>query len=270
MIPVFCDVREDNYTIDASKIEELITDKTVAIMATHVYGEICDVNEIQRIADEHNLKVFYDAAHAFGETIDGVGVAEYGDFSMFSSHATKVFHTIEGGIASVRNPEIYSTLESLINFGFDGPESVQYVSTNARLNEFEAAMGICNLRHIDDEIAKRAKVEERYREHLEGVQGIRFIAPADNICYNHSYMPVFFDGYMSRNQIQLKLERENVFARKYFYPLTSEMICYNGAYLESVERTPVAKWAAEHVLTLPLYADLSLEDVDEICEIIMR
>lgn len=270
LVPVFCDVREEGYTIDPAKIEELITDRTVAIMGTHVYGELCDVKEIQRIADEHGLKVFYDAAHAFGETIDGVGVAEYGDFSMFSCHATKVFHTIEGGIASVKDPEVFSRLESLTNFGFDGPESVQFISTNARLNEFEAAMGLCNLRHIDGEIEKRARVEARYREHLEGVPGIRFMEPAKNIQYNHSYMPVFFDGYMSRNQIQLKLERENIFARKYFYPLTSELICYKGEYLASVENTPVAKWAAEHVLTLPMYADLSLEDVDLICEIILK
>ncbi len=271
LVPVFCDVSEDNYTIDPEKIEDLINDKTVAIMGTHVYGELCDVKKIKEIADAHGLKVFYDAAHAFGETLDGVGVGNYGDFAMFSCHATKVFHTIEGGIATVNDESVFPALESMINFGFDGPERVQYVSTNARMNEFESAMGICNLRHIDEEIAKRAAVEERYRANLEGIHGIRFIKPQEGIKYNHSYMPVFFDDYKeSRNQIQLKLANEDIFARKYFYPLTSEMDCYHGQYTASVVQTPVAKWAAEHVLTLPMYADLSLEDVDRICGIILK
>ena len=269
--PVFCDVNERNYTIDPELIEELITDKTVAIMGTHVYGELCDVKSIHEIAVKHGLKVFYDAAHAFGESLNGVGVGCYGDFSMFSCHATKVFHTIEGGIAAFIDEELSSSIESLTNFGFDGPERVQFVSTNARMNEFEAAMGSCNLKHIDEEIEKRAAVEKRYRDNLEGISGIRFINPQEGIRYNHSYMPVFFDGYKeNRNQVQLKLVNENIFARKYFYPLTSEMECYEGKYSKTVERTPIAKWCAEHVLTLPMYADLTFEDVDRICEIILR
>lgn len=271
LTPVFCDVNDRDYTIDADQIEKYITDKTCAIVATHVYGGACDVKAIEAIAKKHNLKVIYDAAHAFGVTVDGKGIASYGDASMFSCHATKVFHTIEGGITAFKDKEILDKTNKLINFGFVSHEEVAYVSTNARMNEYEAAMGICNLRHIDAEIAKRKVAYDRYVERLSGVPGIKLIAPQAGVKHNYSYFPVFFDGYKyDRDQVQALLEQENIFARKYFYPLTSELACYKEQYGASVANTPVAKKAAECVLTLPMYADLTVEDVDRICDVILK
>jgi len=271
LIPVFCDVNDRDYTIDADQIEKYITDKTCAIVATHVYGCVCDVEAIDKIAKKHGLKVIYDAAHAFGVTVNGKGVANFGDAAMFSCHATKVFHTIEGGITAFNDAEVYAKVDQLTNFGFISHEEVAYVSTNARMNEFEAAMGLCNLRHIDEEIAKRGVAATRYRERLSGVKGIKLIAPQVGVTQNYSYMPVFFDGYKyDRNEIQAMLAKDNIFARKYFYPLTSELKCYAEQYGASVEHTPVAKRAAETVLTLPMFADLTVEDVDRICDIILK
>lgn len=271
LTPVFCDVNERDFTIDADQIEKYITDKTCAIVATHVYGFVCDVEKIEAIAKKHNLKVIYDAAHAFGVTIDGKGVANFGDASMFSCHATKVFHTIEGGITAFKDKEVLDRTNTLINFGFVSHEEVDYVSTNARMNEYEAAMGICNLRHIDNEIAKREKAYLRYVERLSGVEGIKLISMQQGVRHNYSYFPVFFDGYKyDRNEVQERLAKENIFARKYFYPLTNELACYKDAYGSATNNTPVAKKAAECVLTLPMYADLTVSDVDRICDVILK
>lgn len=271
LTPVFCDVNDKDFTIDAAQIEKYITDKTCAIVATHVYGGACDVEAIDAIAKKHNLKVIYDAAHAFGVTVNGKGIAAYGDASMFSCHATKVFHTIEGGITAFKDKDILNKTNKLINFGFIGPEEVAYISTNARMNEYEAAMGICNLRHINEEIAKRKAAYDRYVERLGNVPGIKLIAPQPGVKHNYSYFPVFFDGYKyDRDQVQELLAQDNIFARKYFFPLTSELACYKEQYGASVANTPVAKKASDCVLTLPMYADLTVEDVDRICDIILK
>jgi dTDP-4-amino-4,6-dideoxygalactose transaminase len=265
--PVFCDINPDDYTIATDKLEILITDKTSAIIPVHVYGNICNVNEIERIAKKYNLKVIYDAAHAFGVTVDGVGVANFGDGSMFSFHATKVFNTIEGGAVTFRNEKLSKRLNDLKNFGITGPESVEYVGGNAKMNEFQAAMGICNLRHVDGEIEKRKTVVERYVERLSNANGIRLSEPQLGVKSNYAYFPVVFDGYqMSRDEVFEKLKAEGIHARKYFYPLTNSLECYKDRFY--VEKTPVAKYIADRVLTLPLYADLALEDVDRICDII--
>jgi len=268
LVPVFCDVNDRDYTIDVEQIEKYITDKTVAIVATHVYGLLCDVDAIDRIAKKYHLKVIYDAAHAFGVKRNGVDAISFGDASMISCHATKVFHTIEGGIVAFKDKDIYDRIESLVNFGFKGPEEVQYISTNARMNEFEAAMGICNLRHIDDEIARRKIAADRYVEHLSGVTGIHLIAPQDGVTSNYAYFPVFFDGYKyNRNEVQEKLKKENILARKYFYPIVPDMKCYKETY--SAKDYPVSRHAAETVLALPMFSDLSVEDVDTICKIVL-
>lgn len=271
LTPVFSDVNERDFTLDADQIEKYISDKTCAIMATHVYGLVCDVEKIQKIADKYHLRVLYDAAHAFGVKKDGIGIGNFGDMALFSCHATKVFHTIEGGITVVKDEKVFEKMDMLTNFGFSGHENVKYVSTNARMNELEAAMGVCNLRHIDEEIAKRRTAADRYKERLCSVKGIKLIPPQPGVTRNYSYFPVFFDGYKeNRNEIQEKLSKENIFARKYFYPLTTELDCYVRQYGVTVKRTPVAQYAAEHVLTLPMYADLTLEDVDRICDIILK
>ena len=269
LIPVFCDVNDIDYTIDVSQIEKYINEKTVAIVATHVYGVLCDVEGIQKIADKHGLKVIYDAAHAFGVTKDGVDAANFGDIAMFSCHATKVFHTIEGGITVFKDSQVHERLESLINFGFNGPEHVQYISTNARMNEYEAAMGVCNLRHFEEEVAKRKIAADRYDERLSGIKGIHMIAPQKGVTRNYAYYSVFFDGYKyNRNEIQENLSKQNIFARKYFYPIIPELECYQSMF-QGIEM-PVAKLASETVLALPMYADLTVEDVDRICDIILK
>jgi len=266
--PVFCDVNHDDYTIDVDKLENLITDKTSAIIPVHVYGNICNVEEIEIIAKKHNLKVIYDAAHAFGVTVDGVSVANFGDASMFSFHATKVFNTIEGGAVTYKDEKLAKVLYDIKNFGITGPESVEYVGGNAKMNEFQAAMGICNLRHIDEEIKKRRAVVERYFKRLTGIEGIKLSKPQENVNSNYAYFPVVFDGYrLTRDEVFEVLKEKNINARKYFYPLTNSYECYKGRF--DIDKTPVAKYIADRVLTLPLYADLVVEDVDRICNIIL-
>lgn len=270
LTPVFADVRTDDYTIDPESVERLVTPRTCAIVPVHVYGNLCDVDAIQRIADEHGLRVVYDAAHAFGVERGGVSAAAFGDASMFSFHATKVFNTIEGGAVCFRDASLYPVLNQWKNFGITGPEDVEYVGGNAKMNEFCAAMGVCNLRHVDEEIARRARVEARYRERLGGVDGIRLISPQPGVRANHAYMPVVFgDAFgATRDEVFDALDRAGVGARKYFYPLVSDYACYRSVY--SSERTPVARDVASRVLTLPMYADLALEDVDRISDVVLK
>ena len=271
LTPVFCDVNDIDYTIDAEKIEYLITDRTVAILPVHVYGNICDVDKIRQIADKYNLKVIYDAAHAFGVSRNGVNVANFGDASMFSFHATKVFNTIEGGAVTFADDTLVQVLNDQKNFGICGQEEIVYVGGNAKMNEFQAAMGICNLRHVDEEIAKRKKVVECYCSRLDNVKGIRICAEQENVKSNYAYFPVVFDRYKyTRNEVFEMLKSENVIARKYFYPLTNDVACYAGYPTSGAEKTPVAKFLADRVLTLPLYADLSKEEVNFICDIILK
>lgn len=267
--PVFADVREDDYTLDPEKIEGLIDDETCAIVPVHVYGNLCDVDAIWDIAKRHHLKVIYDAAHAFGVRRDGVSAAAFGDASMFSFHATKVFNTIEGGAVCFRDANLKKLLDQWKNFGIMGPEDVEYVGGNAKMNEFCAAMGICNLRHVDDEIAKRRVVAERYWERLEGTAGLKLCRPSAGITPNYAYMPVVFEGECgtTRDEVFLALRERSIFSRKYFYPLVSDYACYRGRFDSS--RTPVAQHVAQRVLTLPMAADLPLEDVDRICDVIV-
>lgn len=271
LVPVFVDVESEHYTINPDMIEEAITEKTVAIVTTHVYGFPSNVEQIEQIANKHDLAVIYDAAHAFGVKYKGKGIGNYGDISMFSTHATKVFHTIEGGIVSYKtyDNDRFRPMRKMVNFGFTSQETIEYVGTNARMNEFEAVMGICNLRHIDDEIEKRRIVTERYWEHLEGVSGIRCLKPDRNTLWNYAYFPVMFDGFrLNRNQVQEKLGNHNIYARKYFFPIVNEAECYMQQYGNA--KVPIAKQAADMVLTLPMYADLAIEDVDRICNVILK
>lgn len=269
--PVFCDIDPETYTMDVTQIERLITDRTCAILPVHVYGNVCNIEEIERIAHKYGLKVLYDAAHTFGETYKGQGIGNFGDASCFSFHATKVFNTIEGGAVCYRDPDMGRRLYELKNFGIHGPEEVDAVGANAKMNEFCAAMGLCNLRHVDEEIAKRRAVVERYREHLEGVDGLRLNAQQPEVRSNYAYFPVVFDENLfgaSRNEVMDALAQNGIGARKYFYPLTNTFECFHGKY--DVDATPVALHVAKRVLTLPLYADLSMEDVDRICKIVLE
>ena len=270
LVPVFCDIKEDDYTIDTSKIEELITDKTVAIVPVHVYGNLCDVDEIKKIADKYGLKIIYDAAHAFAVKYKGVSSACFGDASMFSFHATKVFNTIEGGAVCYKNSEWVQYLNDQKNFGIHGPEDVAYIGGNAKMSEFQAAMGLCNMRHLEEEIKKRKKIVEHYRERLSGVEGIKLAKIQEDVDSNYAYFPVVFDEYKyTRNEIYNMLAEQGIGARKYFYPLTNSFECYRNYLTAGTERTPIAQHIALRVLTLPLYADLAIDDVDLICDIIL-
>lgn len=270
LTPVFCDIDPVTFCMDATKIEPLITEKTSAILPVHVYGNVCDVETIESIAKKHNLKILYDAAHTFGERYKGKGIANSGDVSCFSFHATKVFHTIEGGCACFRNEEFGERLAKMKNFGLAGQESVEEVGANAKLDEFHAAMGLCNLRHVDQEITKRKRVVERYRERLEGVSGLQLNPIQKDVESNYAYFPVVFHPKKfgtDRDEMQKILAKNNIYPRKYFYPLTSEFACYKGKF--DSDKTPVAREISQKVLTLPLYADLDLTDVDRICDIIL-
>ena len=271
LVPVFCDVNPDDYTMDVTKIEGLITEKTCAIVPVHVYGNLCDVEEIQRIAHKHNLKVIYDAAHAFGVRYKGQGAGSFGDASMFSFHATKVYHTIEGGCVCFGDDNLVEKLGDIRNFGLHGQEECLYVGANAKMNEFQAAMGLCNLRHIDGEIAKRKAVVERYRARLSGIPGIKLSVIQEDVQSNYAYFPVVFDGYKyTRDEVFARLKEQDIIARKYFYPLTNGFACYRELPTAGADKTPVANYFANRVLTMPLFADLALEDVDRICDIILR
>ena len=269
--PVFCDIDPIDFTIDTHKLENLITDSTCAILPVHVYGNICNIEEIERIAKKYGLKVIYDAAHTFGETYKGKSVGMFGDASIFSFHATKVFNTIEGGAACFRDEQLGRHLYELKNFGIHGPEEVSAVGANAKMNEFCAAMGICNLRHIDEEIEKRRVVFERYVERLGNIEGLQLNAVQLEVKPNYAYFPVIFDEKVfgkSREEVFEALAKENIGARKYFYPLTSTFSAFHNKY--DVTKTPVALHISKRVLTLPLYADLQPEDVDRICNIILQ
>lgn len=266
--PVFCDINPTDYTIDVNKIEALITEKTSAIVPVHVYGNICDVAAIAEIADKYDLKVIYDAAHAFGVTTNANGIGQYGDASMFSFHATKVFNTIEGGAISCSDKTLRDKLEILKNFGLSADDA-PYVGTNGKMNEFQAAMGLCNLRHVDAEIAKRKRVAERYNEQLENVPGIRISKGQPGVKSNYSYYPVLFDHYhKNRDEVFEELKLNGINARKYFYPLISDFSAYSNKHKSEV--TPVARYIADRVLTLPMYASLGADEVDRICEIIKQ
>lgn len=269
LVPVFADIKPDDYTLDPASVERLIDSSTCAILPVHVYGNMCDVAAIQEIADKYNLKVIYDAAHAFGVRLGGTSSGMFGDAAMYSFHATKVFNTIEGGAVCFRDPALHDLLNQWKNFGITGTESVEYVGGNAKMNEFCAAMGVCNLRHLDEEIAKRRLVAERYWERLSGTPGVRLCLPQKGVTPNYAYLPVVFEDEFgaTRDDVYEALLARDIHARKYFYPLISDYECYRGHFDSS--KTPVAQHVAARVLTLPMFADLALDDVDLICDVVL-
>lgn len=262
--PVFCDVKMSDGTIDETKIEDLITEKTVAIVPVHVYGNVCNVEAIQEIADKYNLKVIYDAAHAFGVKYKGVGIGNYGDASVFSFHATKVFNTIEGGAVAFSDHKIYEKLYNLKNFGIRGEELVVAVGANAKMNEFAAIMGLCNLKYLNHVMEERKMKDAYYREKLRQIQGIQFFEDDLEIEKNHAYFPIIVsDDYsMTRDELYDRLKENNVFSRKYFYPLTSDQACFRNKYKKCELNN--ARWLSKHILVLPFYEKLEMENIDHI------
>jgi dTDP-4-amino-4,6-dideoxygalactose transaminase len=271
LTPVFCDIDPIRFTIDPDKIEPLITEKTTAIVAVHVYGVPCDTAAIDSLAKKYGLKVIYDAAHCFGEEWQGKNIARYGDLSVFSFHATKVYHTIEGGGAAFSDERLYDKLRHLRDFGLcPGGFEADQIGTNAKLSEFHSAMGLCNLRHIDREIAKRRVVSEQYDNRLSGADGLRLFPDLNGLKRNYAYYPIVVQDtfHKDRDEVAETLQERGIIARKYFYPLTSSFACYNGAY--SSCETPVAEDMANKVLCLPLYADMTSDDVNLICDVLQK
>lgn len=269
--PIFCDIEESSYTIDTNKLESLITNKTSAIIPVHVYGNICNVEKIEEIAIKHNLKVIYDAAHAFGVEYKGKSIAEYGDASMFSFHATKVFHSVEGGAIVYKEKELGRKLYNLKNFGIRSEEIIEEIGANAKMNEFQAVMGICNLVYIDEWIKKRKDIVSYYYKCLNGCKGIRLNGEQMNVKRNYAYMPILIipeEYEMSRDQLYEIFKANDIYTRKYFYPLVTKAECYKELYDKG--STPIAESVAENILTLPLYTDMTHKDVDRVCDIIWK
>ncbi len=268
--PVFCDINPDDYTIDVSKIENLINENTCAIVPVHVYGNICNVEKIKEISKKYNLKVIYDAAHAFGERINGESVANFGDISMFSFHATKVFNTIEGGCLAYNNNAYKQPLEQLKNFGIKNEDVTNFIGGNAKMNEFQSVFGICNLDELSNNIEKRKLLYHKYLELLKDIKGIKLNKLNEKISYNYSYFPIVIsEEYgLSRESLIELLNKNNIFPRKYFYPLITELDCYKNNYDSTL--TPIALDISKRVLTLPIYPDLEPEKVEEICNIIKK
>ena len=266
--PVFCDISYEDYNIDVTKIEALITENTTAILPVHVYGTPCNVDKIQEIADRHGLKVIYDAAHAFGVTLNGKSLCSFGDASMLSFHATKVFNTVEGGAIISRHSDVIQTADRYKNFGMEGQEDFMEAGTNAKMSEFHAAMGICNLRHIEESIAARKRVCEAYDAALSGVEGIKNLKRGDGVASNYAYYPILVEDSfpMSRDELADVLCEHEIFSRKYFYPIVTEFSCYKGKY--PFVGDSVAKDVSERILCLPLYDSLDYSDVFMICDLI--
>lgn len=252
-------------TIDAEKIESLITEKTSAIIPVHVYGQICNIEKIKQIADKYHLKIIYDAAHAFGEKYKEQSIASFGDITMFSFHATKVFNSIEGGALSYNNSDLQKKLNLIKNFGISGPESVEMIGTNAKMNEFQAAMGICNLRYFEREVQIRKSLLETYNKILNEHKGIRIVLPNQDISSNYSYCPVIFDSPFNRDKVYNKLLNEEIYPRKYFFPTINDLQCY--AHLNPIS-TPVSSEFSNKILTLPLHSSLKTDDIQRICKVI--
>ena len=268
--PVFVDIDPKTRNIDPERIEEAITQNTSAILAVHCYGIPCDTRRIESIADTYGLKVLYDAAHSFGVKQNGNSILLDGDLSILSFHATKVFNTFEGGAIICPDAKIKQRIDYLKNFGFAGEITVVAPGINGKMNEFSAALGVLQLRHIDEALASRASVFQRYMEHLEKIDGIEMSAIPADIMWNYAYCPIFVkpDFPISRDELYTRMKSKNIHPRRYFYPLISEFPMYRALPSARRENLPQAAAVSRQVLCLPIYPALKLEGVDEICQII--
>ncbi len=264
--PVFCDIEPNTMTIDPNKIEELITPNTSAILGVHVYGFPCDVEAIQKIADRHGLKVIYDAAHCFSTEINGRGIGTFGDISAFSFHATKLFNTIEGGALTYNNDSLDRKIYNLRNFGIRNEEVVEEVGINGKMNEFQAAFGLLNLKIYRKEQEKRQKLKELYDNELSKIKGIRIPKMPDNVTNSYQYYPIIIeDDYpISRNEINDRFKEENIYTRKYFYPACSDYDCYKNDLSVKLANLPVTNDLKNKVLCLPYYGSLEKETAEYI------
>lgn len=268
--PVFVDIEPDYYTLDPKKVEAAITPWTTAILAVHVFGHPCNVRALADIARRYKLRLIYDAAHVFGVRIGSQSIAHYGDLSMFSFHATKLYHSIEGGALVFRDSGLKSTFDYLKNFGFKNETEVVMPGTNAKMNEMQALMGIQVLRHMPEIISRRKAITELYRDRLKDIPGIKMPPPLPaDVQYNYAYFPIEVDSKefgTSRDDLYQKLKEYNIFARRYFYPLVSEFACYQNISIK--DSLSVARRVADDILTLPIYDGLASDSIMSICEIV--
>jgi dTDP-4-amino-4,6-dideoxygalactose transaminase len=262
--PVFCDIEPEFLTLDPDKIESAITPKTTAILPIHVYGNACEMDKIQNIADTYGLKVIYDAAHAFGVNIHGTNICNFGDLSVLSFHATKVYTTFEGGAIICHDEKMKKRIDYLKNFGFAGETTVVGPGINAKMNEFQAALGLLQLKYIDKVITKRKSIAEYYRDKLRNIEGIQFLNDQEGVRHSYSYFPLFIDSTRfghTRDNIHEYLKKHNIFGRRYFYPLISQFPTYRELPSSNPINLPVAEKIAGRVICLPIYPDLSEEDI---------
>lgn len=262
--PVFVDIDPETLNIDATKIEAAITPNTSAILATHVYGNPCDVQKIDLIAQKHKLKVIYDGAHAFGVNLEGRSLFEYGDLSTCSLHATKLYHSIEGGLIVSKEGEMLKKLAYMRNFGFDGPEAFAELGINGKNSEFHAAMGLANLLYIDDILAKRRLLSDYYHSKLQNLK-VRYPKWADNATNNYSYFPVIFESETLLLKCVKLLQAHEISPRRYFYPSLAATLPY-----VKKQTTEITDEISKRVLCLPLFYDLSFEEIDLICRLLLR
>ena len=268
--PVFVDIDPATCNLDPARIEAAITPQTTAIVPVHCYGRPCDVERIQQVADTYGLKVIYDAAHAFGVSYKGAGVATFGDLSVLSFHATKVFNTFEGGAIVSPDAKTKQRIDYLKNFGFADEVTVMAPGINGKMNEFQAALGMLQLKYVDGAIAQRAAIEALYRETLAGVRGIQLLAPDAHTVSNHAYLPIMVgpDFAISRDELYARLKAHGVHGRRYFYPLISQMPMYRGMASAAAANLPMATLAAAQVLCLPISPELAHDDVRRIAALI--
>lgn len=271
--PVFVDIEWKTGCLDPNKIEAAITPKTTAIMPVHVYGKPCDMKTIQDIADKYGLKVIYDAAHAFGVEVNGESVLNAGDMSTLSFHATKVYNTIEGGAMVMHDEKTKKRIDYLKNFGFAGETEVVAPGINSKMDEMRSAYGLLNLKQVDAAIEARHQVAIKYREALRGVEGIEFWDDLPGVKHNYSYFPIFVDAKkfgMTRDELYFKMREQNVFGRRYFYPLISDFSTYRGLPSSTSENLPVATKMAKEVICLPMHHALTEEDIEKVINCIVR
>ena len=271
--PVFVDIDPTNCGIDPDKIEAAITHRTTAIMPVHCYGKPCDMERIQAVADKYGLKVIYDAAHAFGVEMNGESVLKQGDMSTLSFHATKVYNTVEGGALIVKDAETKKRVDYLKNFGFAGETEVVAPGINSKMDEIRAALGLLNLKQVDEAIEKRHQVAIRYREALRSVEGIRFFDDMPNVRHNYSYFPIFVKAEeygMTRDELYFKMQEQGVFGRRYFYPLISTFSTYRGLESARPENLPNASRIANEVICLPMHHRLSEKEIDQVLSCILK
>lgn len=265
--PVFVDIEPVHYTLDPEKVEAAITPLTSAILAVHVFGHPCKMQELADIARRHNLKVIYDAAHAFGVEVDGRPIAHFGDMSMFSFHATKFYHSIEGGMLTFQDSRLRESFDYLKNFGFKNETEVVMCGTNAKMTEMQALMGMLVLKHVDRLIDKGREIAEIYRQRLAEVPGIRLTPPQPaSVVYNYGYTTIEVDEAefgMGRDRLYEELKQYNIHTRRYFYPLVPDLTCYQN--LPNRNSLVVARGVAKRILTLPTYHEMSEDDVEKIC-----